>query len=120
MSLVVSIPTLLPGPLIATNHHGTSLRHLPDNTTSSAWVSYRGNIYDITSFLSDHPGGDDILLPYIGKDMGNVMADEKEHVHSQSAYEMLEDLKIGELGGAERIVSEGELYGGGTWHGVLR
>jgi 4-hydroxysphinganine ceramide fatty acyl 2-hydroxylase len=76
------------------------------NTTSSAWVSYRGNIYDITSFLSDHPGGDDILLPYIGKDMGNVMADEKEHVHSQSAYEMLEDLKIGELGGAERIVSE--------------
>jgi 4-hydroxysphinganine ceramide fatty acyl 2-hydroxylase len=39
--------------------------------------------------------------------MGNAMADEKEHVHSQSAYEMLEDLKIGELGGAEKVVSEG-------------
>ncbi len=36
------------------------------------------------------------------------MADEKEHVHSQSAYEMLEGFKIGTLGGSEKTVSEGE------------
>ncbi len=80
---------------------------LPDNTPSSAWLSYRGGVYDITSFLADHPGGDDILLPYIGKDMGEAMADEQEHVHSVSAYEMLEECRIGELGGVEKVVSEG-------------
>jgi 4-hydroxysphinganine ceramide fatty acyl 2-hydroxylase len=76
------------------------------NTPESFWVSFRGAVYDVTPFLADHPGGDDILLPFAGKDMGDAMADEKEHVHSQSAYEMLHDYKIGELGGAEKTVSE--------------
>ena len=79
-----------------------------DATRASAWTSHRGNVYDITPFLEDHPGGDDLLLAYAGKDMGDVMADENEHVHSKSAYEMLEEYKIGELGGREKIVSEGE------------
>lgn len=77
-----------------------------DNTPESFWVSFRGSVYDVTPFLADHPGGDDILLPFAGKDMGDAMADENEHVHSQSAYEMLHDYKIGELGGAEKTVSE--------------
>lgn len=78
-----------------------------DSTRASAWTSRHGIVYDITPFLEDHPGGDDLLLAYAGKDMGDVMADENEHVHSKSAYEMLEEYKIGELGGMEKIVSEG-------------
>ena len=77
-----------------------------DNTPESFWVSFAGSVYDITPFLADHPGGDDILHPFAGKDMGNAMADETEHVHSQSAYDMLREYKIGQLGGAEKIVSE--------------
>lgn len=69
-------------------------------------MSYNGGVYDITPFLADHPGGDDILHPFAGKDMGDAMADESEHVHSASAYEMLREYKIGQLGGAEKIVSE--------------
>ncbi|KAI5453627.1 fatty acid alpha-hydroxylase [Naganishia albida] len=76
------------------------------NTPESFWVSYNGGVYDITPFLADHPGGDDILHPFAGKDMGDAMADESEHVHSASAYEMLREYKIGQLGGAEKIVSE--------------
>lgn len=75
-------------------------------TRSSCYVSYKGKVYDITQFLPDHPGGDDIIMKYAGQDVGMVMANEDEHVHSRSAYDMLEEYKIGELGGDEKIVSE--------------
>ena len=78
------------------------------NSRTSLWVSYKGRVYDVTHFIDDHPGGDDIVLKYAGTDVGPVMADETEHVHSRSAYEMLTEYQIGELGGDERIVSEGE------------
>lgn len=65
-------------------------------------------MYDLTTFLPDHPGGDDILLAYAGQDIGQVMDDENIHVHSRAAYDMIEEFKVGELGGGEKIVSEGE------------
>lgn len=75
---------------------------------SSTYVTFKGQVYDITSFLPDHPGGDDIIMEYAGTDIGQIMADESQHVHSRSAYDMMEDYRIGELGGDEKIVSEGE------------
>ena len=71
-------------------------------------MTFKGNVYDITSFMPDHPGGDDIIMEYAGTDIGQVMADESQHVHSRSAYDMMEEYKIGELGGDEKIVSEGQ------------
>jgi hypothetical protein len=50
------------------------------------------------------------MLEYVGGDIGQIMADETQHVHSRSAYDMMEEYKIGELGGDEKIVSEGKLY----------
>ena len=47
-------------------------------------------------------------MEYAGKDVGLIMSDENQHVHSRSAYDMMEEYKVGELGGDERIVSEGE------------
>jgi 4-hydroxysphinganine ceramide fatty acyl 2-hydroxylase len=40
------------------------------------------------------------------------MGDEDQHVHSRSAYDMMEEYIVGELGGDEKIVSEGKLT---TW-----
>lgn len=37
-------------------------------------------------------GGDDILIPYAGKDITIAMADEDEHVHSKAAYQMLDEV----------------------------
>lgn len=79
-----------------------------DKSRSSTYVTFKGQVYDITSFLPDHPGGDDIIMEYAGGDIGQIMADESQHVHSRSAYDMLEEYKVGELGGDEKIVSEGE------------
>lgn len=36
------------------------------NTDDSAWVLVNGKIYDVTPFLSKHPGGRTILLGYAG------------------------------------------------------
>ncbi|KAL0576079.1 fatty acid alpha-hydroxylase [Marasmius crinis-equi] len=75
-------------------------------SSSSCWVSRNGRVYDITSFLPDHPGGDDIVLKYAGQDIGAAMADKTEHEHSDSAYEMIDDFCIGRLGSDENIVDE--------------
>ena len=91
---------------------------MTDATRGSCYVSYRGNVYDITQFLPDHPGGDDIIMKYAGQDVGAVMADESEHVHSRSAYDMMEEYKVGELGGDEKIVSEG-MSADARWWTVL-
>ena len=56
--------------------------------------------------MPDHPGGDDIILEWAGKDIGQIMADPSSHVHSRSAYEMMDEYLVGELGGDEQIVSE--------------
>lgn len=38
------------------------------NVKSDCWMSYRGNVYDITPVFGTHPGGDAIMLKYCGSD----------------------------------------------------
>jgi 4-hydroxysphinganine ceramide fatty acyl 2-hydroxylase len=76
-------------------------------TSASCWLSRRGKVYDVTSFLSDHPGGDDMILKYGGQAVDNVMSDPAEHEHSDAAYEMMGEYVVGKLGCGENIVNEG-------------
>lgn len=72
----------------------------------SCWVTRDGKVYDVTKFLPDHPGGDDLILKYAGKDVGEIMMDSTEHDHSDSAYNMLSEFLIGRLGANAGIVDE--------------
>jgi 4-hydroxysphinganine ceramide fatty acyl 2-hydroxylase len=74
--------------------------------SGSCWVSRAGKVYDVSGFLSDHPGGDDLILAYAGKDIEEVMKDRIEHEHSESAYSMLDEYVIGRLGTKESIVRD--------------
>ncbi|KAH9926748.1 oxidoreductase [Fomitopsis serialis] len=76
------------------------------STAESCWVTRNGKVYDVTNFLADHPGGDDLILNYAGKDVEEIMRDPLEHDHSDSAYDMLDECFIGRLGTPEMIVSE--------------
>ncbi|KAL3962086.1 hypothetical protein ACCO45_003609 [Purpureocillium lilacinum] len=38
------------------------------NTPDSCWVILYGNVYDVTDFLTSHPGGSKIILKLAGKD----------------------------------------------------
>ncbi|PWN36525.1 putative SCS7-required for hydroxylation of ceramide [Meira miltonrushii] len=90
-------------------HPSTLEKH---NTESSLWVVMKGRVYDVTDFAPDHPGGDDLILQYAGKDMGNIMEDPSEHSHSDSAFELLEEYFIGKLAStAEEKQASGESHG---------
>lgn len=46
-----------------------TLQEVSQHTTKdSCWVIIHGQVYDVTDFLSEHPGGSKILLRYAGKD----------------------------------------------------
>ncbi|KAF9239345.1 hypothetical protein BU15DRAFT_88108 [Melanogaster broomeanus] len=72
----------------------------------SCWVTLRGKVYDVTAFVSDHPGGEEFILDNGGTDVEDIMKDKDSHDHSASAYEMLEEYMIGRLGTDTIVVSD--------------
>ncbi|KAH0614473.1 uncharacterized protein H6S33_000109 [Morchella sextelata] len=66
-------------------------------SSKSCYVTIGNRVYDITPFLSDHPGGEDLIIDYAGKDIAAILADEVSHTHSEAAYEILDDYLIGLL-----------------------
>lgn len=53
------------------------------NTKDSCWVILYGNVYDVTSFLPEHPGGSKIILSLAGKDA----TEEYDPVHPPGTLE---------------------------------
>ncbi|KAI9323521.1 hypothetical protein BX666DRAFT_1887762 [Dichotomocladium elegans] len=80
------------------------------NSAKSCWVIVDGKVYDVTEFIRDHPGGDDLILEYAGKDVSAIMRDVLEHAHSDAAYEILNDYCVGALtnSGAATAADDGE------------
>lgn len=70
---------------------------------NDAWVTFKGSVYDVTTFLEAHPGGGAALLPHLGKDVAEVMNGEGVaaagalHDHSTFAFKLLEKYRIGRL-----------------------
>ncbi|XP_050525750.1 cytochrome b5 isoform X1 [Daktulosphaira vitifoliae] len=63
-------------------------------TVDDAWISIHGNVYDITNFITVHPGGEDVLVESAGSD---ATACFDSIGHSDEAYKLMNDLKIGTL-----------------------
>ncbi|KAF7633390.1 Cytochrome b5 heme-binding domain-containing protein [Meloidogyne graminicola] len=62
----------------------------------SVWIILDNKVYDVTKFLLEHPGGEDVLIQWAGQD-----ATERdvfnEVGHSADARAMTNDYLIGEL-----------------------
>ena len=82
----------MPGIQLPTIPRADVARH---STSKSCYVTIGANVYDITSFVDDHPGGGELILEYGGKDVSEIMNDEISHTHSETAYEILEERLIG-------------------------
>lgn len=75
------------------------------NTADDCWTIIDGNVYDITSYIPRHPGGDDILRA-CGTD-GSSLFNQRQTAdgerigsgtpHSQSAQSQLEPFLVGSL-----------------------
>ncbi|TRZ00208.1 hypothetical protein DNTS_022587 [Danionella cerebrum] len=64
------------------------------NMSKDTWVIIHDKIYDITSFMEEHPGGEEVLLEQAGADATESFEDVG---HSMDAREMLLQYYIGEL-----------------------
>lgn len=68
------------------------------NKETDIWVTYNGQVYDVTKFLDEHPGGAEVLVDLAGKD---VTEEFNDIGHSDEAHEILPGLKQGNLKGGE-------------------
>ncbi|XP_030766124.1 cytochrome b5 isoform X1 [Sitophilus oryzae] len=69
------------------------------NKKESVWVLVHNDIYDVTAFLNEHPGGEEVLLEQAGKDASEAFEDVG---HSSDAREMMLKYKVGTLVASER------------------
>jgi len=60
----------------------------------SCWVVIHNKVYDVTKFLDEHPGGEEVIL-----DVGGRFGSEpfEDVGHSEDARELLDQYLIGEL-----------------------
>ncbi|ODV90756.1 hypothetical protein CANCADRAFT_44396 [Tortispora caseinolytica NRRL Y-17796] len=73
----------------------TKMEVASHNTDKSVYVTLNNRfVYDVTSFLEDHPGGPEFIMEYAGKDITEVLKNATIHEHSESAYEMLEEYLV--------------------------
>ncbi|UYV76243.1 CYB5A [Cordylochernes scorpioides] len=64
------------------------------NNKNSVWIVIHKNVYDVTKFLEEHPGGEEVLLEQAGKEASEPFEDIG---HSSDARELMKKYKIGEL-----------------------
>eukprot|EP00049_Salpingoeca_infusionum_P020105 m.363520 g.363520 ORF g.363520 m.363520 type:complete len:85 (-) comp22860_c0_seq1:378-632(-) len=61
---------------------------------NDCWVIINSRVYNVTQFLPEHPGGEDVVMDWAGRDGTSAFADIG---HSASAREILETYCIGTL-----------------------
>lgn len=64
------------------------------NEGSDVWVIIHSRIYDVSRFLSEHPGGEEVLLEQAGGDATESFEDVG---HSMDARELLKQYCVGKL-----------------------
>jgi len=70
------------------------------NTKDSCWLVISGKVYDITSFLPDHPGGKKAPIMVSGGDA----TEEFEMLHKPEVLDKYaKDLLIGTVGPASKL-----------------
>ena len=66
------------------------------NTKKSLWIVINGNVYDVTKFLEEHPGGTKPLLVFAGKDATESFRSIKNH-DSEKVRGFMKYFHIGKL-----------------------
>ncbi|EMG47333.1 Cytb5 Cytochrome b5 [Candida maltosa Xu316] len=72
-------------------------------THDDLWVVLNGKVYDITSYIDEHPGGEEVIIDVAGTDATEAFDDIG---HSDEAHEILQKLYIGNLKGAKPVAAK--------------
>jgi len=60
----------------------------------STWIIIHNQVYDVTKFLDEHPGGEEVLLEQAGGDATEAFEDVG---HSTDARDLMKDYLIGDI-----------------------
>ncbi|KAK7580305.1 hypothetical protein V9T40_000934 [Parthenolecanium corni] len=74
-----------------------------ENSPSKPLLVINNAVYDVTTFLNEHPGGEEVLLEQSGKDASELFEDVG---HSTDAREMMTKYKIGDVAESDRKKEE--------------
>eukprot|EP00731_Ephydatia_muelleri_P025954 Em0018g54a len=69
------------------------------NHSKSLWVVVHDNVYDVTKFLEEHPGGEEVMLEQAGRDATEAFEDVG---HSPDAREIQKKYLIGTVSGPRK------------------
>ncbi|XP_022997294.1 cytochrome b5 [Cucurbita maxima] len=64
------------------------------SSNDDCWIIIDGKVYDLTSYLDEHPGGDDVIIAATGRDATD---DFEDAGHSKDTRELMKKFYIGEL-----------------------
>ncbi|XP_015596780.1 cytochrome b5 isoform X2 [Cephus cinctus] len=73
------------------------------NSNTETWIIIHNKVYNVTAFLNEHPGGEEVLLEQAGKDATEAFEDVG---HSTDARNMMKPYKVGKLVEADRTQDE--------------
>jgi cytochrome b involved in lipid metabolism len=65
------------------------------NSATSCWATIDGNVYNLTTWIKQHPGGEQAILSICGKD--GTQAFHAQHGTQQKQADILVTFKIGTL-----------------------
>ena len=68
------------------------------NTNDSLWMHYEGNVYDVTKYITQHPGGS-VILEAGGQNLKTIWEEKNMSWHNTNEHVMniLDKYKIGTL-----------------------
>lgn len=75
------------------------------NAQSNCWVIIQNKIYDVTSFMTSHPGGISAIARNCGTDITTLFTTSAGHRHSSYAYSLLPTYFVADLGSTGTNVS---------------
>ena len=92
------LPTAEKNATIAVNKSISPTELAKHKAPENCWMAIRGNVYDLSAYLPEHPSQPDILLPWCGKEATEAYNTKtKGRPHSPYADELLVKYRIGIL-----------------------
>lgn len=73
------------------------------NNSRSTWFAIQNKVYDVTKFLDEHPGGEEVLLEQAGSDATEAFEDVG---HSTDARDMLKQYYVGDMHEDDKFASK--------------